>query len=66
MQIYQQSKPHHLQDVLKYVANGQRKKIRVSFLTITKQLLILYSWTQIGLISPPLSKPNIITLKTEK
>jgi hypothetical protein len=28
-------------------------------------LLILYSWTQIGLISSPLSKPNIITLQNE-
>lgn len=29
MQIYQQSKPHHLQNVFKYVANGQKKKIGV-------------------------------------
>ncbi len=65
MQIQQQSKPHHLQDVFKYVANGQKKKIGVSFVTITKQLLMLYSWTQIG-FSPPLNKPNIITLKNEK
>lgn len=58
--------PTILQDVFKYVANGQRKKIGVSFVTITKQLLIHYSSTQIGLISRPLNKPNIITLKNEK